>query len=297
MNDAGLLHRLQRGRDVFPAAVDGGAAERLAVGRERIGIVEVDHSRAVAKTAGQIDAELLDDVALDLGNCDFQHHLIAAANDDGIHDLAALRNADLVGIVEHPDRDIVSLLRLRGIRHGTGEDNALADAFGIDIGIGDRLLDRGTQAVEIALHGNIEAGDLLACRVEEENVGLTDGNTDDVGTARRSHHRIGDLRIGDQDVFDIARQIDHRRLAGAQRHVPRGAVAGGNSHSLSGRRVERDAAGDGECQHGEQCDNEAHRGRRPGLCACRHRNSLRTHHRPAAEMVLTPNRTVCIDEP
>ena len=86
---------------------------------------------------------------------------------------------------------------------------------------GSSLLQRRADAVEVARHRDVEAGDLLAFGVEEVNVGLADLDADDVGAARRADDRVGDLRIGDQHVLDVARQIDHHRLADAERHEAR----------------------------------------------------------------------------
>ena len=57
------------------------------------------------------------------------------------------------------------------------------------------LLDRSADAVEIARHRDIEAGQLLAFGVEEEDVGLADLVADHVSAARRADHGIGDLRL------------------------------------------------------------------------------------------------------
>jgi len=55
--------------------------------------------------------------------------------------------------------------------------------------------------------------------------GLPYGRPDDVGAPRRAHDRVGDLGIGDQHVLDVARQIDHHRLADAERDEARVGIA------------------------------------------------------------------------
>ena len=67
--------------------------------------------------------------------------------------------------------------------------------------------------------------DLPAFGVEEEDVGLADRDADQVGAPRRAHDRVGDLGIGDQHVLDVARQVDHDRLADAERDELRRLVA------------------------------------------------------------------------
>ena len=95
---------------------------------------------------------------------------------------------------------------------------------------------RRADAVEVARDRDVEAGELLAVGVEEEDVGLSDRDADQVGAARRAHHRVGDLRIGDQHVLDVARQVDHHGLADAERHRLARGVAG----DVDGRGADRD---------------------------------------------------------
>ncbi len=59
-----------------------------------------------------------------------------------------------------------------------------ADALDADVGVRQRLLKRAAQPVEVARDGDIEAGDLLALAVEEENIGLPDFDADDVDAPR-----------------------------------------------------------------------------------------------------------------
>ena len=61
-----------------------------------------------------------------------------------------------------------------GLATDAGQHDAVAEAFDADVAIRHRLLDRGAQAIEIARHRDVEAGDLLAVGVEEEDVGLAD---------------------------------------------------------------------------------------------------------------------------
>jgi hypothetical protein len=70
------------------------------------------------------------------------------------------------------------------------------------------LFERAAQAVEVAGDGDVEAGDLPALGIEEEDVGLPDGDADDVGAARRADHGVRGFRIGDQHVLDVGRQVD-----------------------------------------------------------------------------------------
>ena len=121
---------------------DGAVAERLADRRKWIAGVQVDDRRAEGKRAIHVDTELLDDVALDLGHGDLEHHLIATAHDDGVHDLAALRR-DRRGVhAQQPRGDVEGLLRLGLARRRPAQDDPIiADAVDSDVGVGQQLLD------------------------------------------------------------------------------------------------------------------------------------------------------------
>ena len=80
------------------------------------------------------------------------------------------------------------------------------------------MLDGRAQPVEIAGDCDVKAGDLTPLGVEEIDAGLSDGSADDIGAARGADHRVGDLRIRDQHILDIARQIDDHRFAHTERH-------------------------------------------------------------------------------
>jgi hypothetical protein len=226
VNDASLLHGLQRRRY-------GGAAERLTESGERVVVVEVDDRAAETEAAAQIDAELLDQVALDFSDRHLQHDLIAAAHDDRVDDFRA--GADRLGRadIDQPRRNVEGLLRLRLARDEARQDHAVyADALDAHVGIREDLLDRGADAVEIARDGDIEAGQLLAFRIEEENVGLSDFVADHVSAARRADHRIGDPRVCNQNVLNVAGKIDHHRFSDAKRNRARPEVAGGDHDGL-----------------------------------------------------------------
>jgi hypothetical protein len=64
----------------------------------------------------------------------------------------------------------------------TGQHHAVTDAF--DLNSRQSLLQRGAHAIEIAFDGDVVCRDLLARRIEEHDVGLTDRRADDVGAMR-----------------------------------------------------------------------------------------------------------------
>src|SRR6185437_1030452 len=109
------------------------------------------------------------------------------------------------------------LLSLHRTRGPAGEDDAITETVDPDVRIRHNVLEIGANAVEVALDGDVIGGDLLAGAVEEDNVGLADSGTDDVGALGRSHDRICDLRVGNQNVLNVTRQVHNDRLTDAQR--------------------------------------------------------------------------------
>ena len=233
MNDAGLLHGLQRAGDRLKRRRYEGAAERLTKRGERVVVVEVDDRATETEAAAQIDAELLDQVALDFSDRHLQHDLIAVAHDDRVDDFGAGADRLDRACIDQPRRDVEGLLRFRLARDKTRQDHAVdADALDAHVGIRQDLLDRSADAVEIARHRDIEAGQLLAFGIEEENVGLSDFVADQVSATRRADHGIGDPGVCDQNVLDVARKVDHHRFADAERDRARSEVAGGDHDGL-----------------------------------------------------------------
>ncbi len=62
---------------------------------------------------------------------------------------------------------------------------------------------------------------MLARGIEEHDIGLTDRCANDIGALRRADHGGRNLRIGDQHILDVARQIDHDGFADAKREEAR----------------------------------------------------------------------------
>ena len=164
----------------------------------------------------------------------------------------------------------------------------------MDIQTGQRLLDRRAQAVEVALHRDVEAGELLTVRIEEVDAGLADRGPDDVGAARRADDRIGDFWIGHQHVLDVARQLDHHRLADPERNELGAGLA---AHHLDHRRARvacRDGRFGGGCAPG--CRKPEGSGQRNEQCGADqrrvpHSRSLCHHVYFVLVVVLMPKRT------
>ena len=82
-----------------------------------------------------------------------------------------------------------------------------------ELGIRRRSISR--QGRGIALDLEIEEGDLVAGAIEDDDVRLADGDAGDVDAAGGADDRVGDLRVGHQDVAGVARQVDDDRLVEA----------------------------------------------------------------------------------
>jgi hypothetical protein len=184
--------------------------------------------------AGKVDAELLDHVPAHFRNRDLEHDLIASAYGDSVHHLDA--------IADQPCCKIISLLRLRLTGRAARKHYAVADPFDVNVGTRNRLFDCVAHAIEIAFYCDVEPGDLPAVGIEEENVGLPDGDPDDVHPPRGTNHRIGDLGIGNKYILDVSRQIDRNRFANSERNK-------------TGRRFARGDSDDGSlcCCFGRHC--------------------------------------------
>ena len=128
---------------------------------ERLGGVEIDHRRADAEAAVEIDAELLDHVALHFRDRHLEHDLVAAVNRDAVDDLACRRRPAATAISN-------ACCASTGLADVAGQHDAVAQAFDMDVGVRQRLLERGAQAVEVAGDRDVEAGDLPALGVEED---------------------------------------------------------------------------------------------------------------------------------
>ena len=61
-----------------------------------------------------------------------------------------------------------------GVDDVAGQHDAFAEPLDADVESGQRLLERRAQAVEVARHRDVEAGDLPAVGIEEIDVGLAD---------------------------------------------------------------------------------------------------------------------------
>ena len=193
---------------------------------KRIRAVEIEHGGAVVEGAGQVDAELLEYVALHLGDRHLEHDLVAPVHGDAVDHLGA--GAD------QARGDVIGLLRVGRVCRRAGEHDAIADAFDADVGIRQRPLECGAHAIQVARHGDVEAGDLPAVGIEEEDIGLPDLDADHVNAARGADHRIGDIGIGHQHVLDVGRQVDGDRFADTEPDGARGRFARRN---LDHRRV------------------------------------------------------------
>jgi len=102
--------------------------DRRVICGERIGVVEIYDRGAVIHAGAEINAHLFDDFPLHFRDRDLQHHLVATPDRDTVDDLVAASN--------QPRCKIACLLRLDRARYRTGQNDALADAFDLNSGLG-----------------------------------------------------------------------------------------------------------------------------------------------------------------
>ena len=76
----------------------------------------------------------------------------------------AIEIDDLVGAAGEARGQVVGLLRLDRACRRAGQHHAVADALDLDVGVRQRLLQRGAHAVEIARDRDVIGRDLLAWR-------------------------------------------------------------------------------------------------------------------------------------
>jgi len=93
----------------------------------------------------------------------------------------------------------------------------IAQALGLNSRRRQHLFQRRAYAVEIALDRDVVGGELLAVGAKEYDVGLTDRRADNISAMRRANDGVCNLRIGDQHILDVIRQIDHDGFADAER--------------------------------------------------------------------------------
>ena len=275
---------------VVPAMLEPLSA--LSIGGERIGVVEIDDGGANAGGAGKVYAELLDEIALDFGDRYLEHDLVTTANDDRVEHLGAVADGVRRSRIHKPCCNIEGLLRLRLARHKSRQNHAVGtDAFNADLGLRQDLFDCGADTVEAARYRNVEADHLLAFGVEEKHVGLADLDADDVGTPRGADDGIRDLWIGDKNVLDIARKVDHHGFSDAKRDGARPVITRGNSDRLHLRFKLRSADRAGRRQPtddaGRKTRHKRRKSRRSDRCRSYHINFLRAVQ-CALACVLTP---------
>ena len=221
MGDAIALERLQRRRHGARRIGKRDAARLTARGR---GDVAVDAEGIVLRErapGARRQAQLLGDTAVDFGDGDFQHHLIAPVNDQGIDDHSRRRAVVAVEVLGEALSDIVGALGLfRGI-NVAGEDDRVVDRAGGNIrrrhGRAQDLL----QFADVPADVDLQCRDLVALGIKREDRGLALVEADDIELAGRADDGIGDLGIADEDFGRILGQIDDQRLADAHRYAPR----------------------------------------------------------------------------
>ena len=196
--------------------------------RERIETGNVEGKLSDREQRRRVDAELLEDVALDLGDAHFEHHLFLAQHVYRTYDPLLAFRAD------KPGRQIKSKLGF-GRRLGpTAEDDILADRVDGYPGAGNGPPNKFLQGNHVLRHFEVESQDLLAACIKEENVGLADGAGEQISGVLGAHHRIDDVGVTHEHVASLAWQLDDDRLVEADAH---------EAAAIGARRIRSKVAG------------------------------------------------------
>ena len=201
-----------------PDDVDVGVRDRLAR-RVGDGKVEQEIGRRLEDTpirAGDVHAELLDDVAPDLGDRHLDHHLILRPHGERIDHVAGRILRASVEMADETFRDVHRLLGFEGRAHLAREDHGVVDGGDRDGRIRHRDLQGAAQLVHVAPDQDFEIGDLGALRVHDEDARRPIAHGDQEDLAGRAHHGVGHLGIGHEHFLGVARKIDDDRLADAE---------------------------------------------------------------------------------
>ena len=78
--------------------------------------------------------------------------------------------------------------------------------------------------VQVARDSDVEGGDLVAVRIQDEDRRGAVLDADHEQFAGRADHRVGDLRVGDEDFLGVRRKVDDQGAAG-ERSILREAEA------------------------------------------------------------------------
>ena len=139
-----------------------------------------------------IDATPFMSIPRFLNDAHFQHHLFALA--DRHH------GDDFVFITYETPGDIGRIRRLDARLDRAAQDDIVVDRFRRDPARRHQARQKIGQRIEIALDLNFKIEDLVALRVEEKRIRLTDGETEKINAARRTNNCINDRRLRDKNV-------------------------------------------------------------------------------------------------
>ena len=197
---------------------------RRAVDRERIGQGQAAQAVRAAGFA-QVQAELFDDVAADLGDGDAQADLIEAANGQRVHDFGALAAAGRRLPRRAPPRlvagkeaggDVERLLRFARRGDGAGQDDRAADGLDVDVVARYGGVEKPGEFADVAADRDLEHRNLAAVGAKREDRRLSGRERRDVNAARRADDRVGDFGLADEDFAGVLGQVDDHRAADAE---------------------------------------------------------------------------------
>src|SRR5690606_29927618 len=182
-----------------------GSADGTETERERIDGGEPEHALAAdIDRSREIDAELLDDRPLHLGNRDPERHLLATGDRDHVQ--------HPIGLAGELRRDIRRLLRVQRARYRTRQNHVAVDRIDGDRVVRQDAVEHRLEREQIALDLDFEIEDLAAVLVEEEDVRLTDLPADQVDGALGTDDGLDNCGARNENVTRFLRQVHDQRL-------------------------------------------------------------------------------------
>ena len=201
-----------RRADAEPNLRAGKIAERLADQPVRIGGRGGDRHAVDHRGAGEIDAELLGDLALHFGDAHFQHHLLAAGDLQHVDDLG--------GIAGEARRQILRARRRPGRSRPCRLSTTLSfSAETLTSEPGSSVWMRRARSVTSFSTRMSSDRSWWPAPSKKKALVCPVFCAKQEDAPRRAHHGVDDVGIGNQHVARIGVDLDDRRLVERQRQA------------------------------------------------------------------------------
>ena len=203
------------------AGYDARAIEDFRVGVGIGGVLPVELEGARGDRAIKVDAELLEDGALEFDDAHLEHDLIAFGDLEQVqHRRRRAAGRPAVGRDEALG-EVLRGLSLLGVRHRALEHDVRPRAIDRDCTARQRAFKQRLQGLGVDGDLEIELQDLLARGIEEEHVGLPRLAREEIGGVAVLEHDIDQPRIADDHVLHRGGQLENGTLLQPQPQRPR----------------------------------------------------------------------------